>query len=247
MISILCVYNDEEILEKFLLKSLKNQSVAYEQILLDNTKGRFKSAAEALNKGAEKAIGDYIMFIHQDIDLKSDNWLKNTENMLKSLDSPGIVGVAGISPWDEDNKISNIQQGIPPKKISENRITEPQIVQTVDECLLIIPKSVFKILKFDEELCDDWHLYAVDYCLSIKNKGFNVYVIPADIYHRSPGYSISEKYFTTLKKLLQKHKKKYKVVFTTMGGWTSLYPLYIQKTRPLLKKKSLAILEKIYG
>jgi hypothetical protein len=37
MISVVCVYNDKEILKKYLLKSLKNQSVEYELILIDNT------------------------------------------------------------------------------------------------------------------------------------------------------------------------------------------------------------------
>jgi hypothetical protein len=244
MISIVCVYNNREILDKFLLKSLKSQSADYELILMDNTNKKFKSAAEALNEGSKKSHGDYLMFVHQDIDLKSSKWLENTENTLNSLEMLGIAGVAGISPWDEDEKISNIKQGIPPQKISNNIIKTPQMVQTVDECLFIIPKSVFGILEFDKEVCSEWHLYAVDYCLSIKNKGFNVFVIPADIYHSSPGDSMSEQYYITLKKILKKHKRNHKVVFTTMGGWTSLYPLYIQKTRPLLKKKSLILLEK---
>ncbi|HML05509.1 MAG TPA: glycosyltransferase [Methanobacterium sp.] len=246
MISIICVYNDKEILDNFLLKSLKSQSANHQIILMDNTNGQFKSAAEALNKGAKKANGDYLMFVHQDIDLKSIEWLKDTEIMLNSIDNLGITGVAGASPWDEDNMISNIQQGIPPQNISKNKIESPELVQTVDECLFIIPTSVFKTLKFDEKVSNDWHLYAVDYCLSVKSKGYDVYVFPADIYHRSPGYSISENYFTTLKKLLKKHEKNYKVIFTTMGGWTPVYPLYIQKSRPLLKKKSLRILEKLY-
>jgi len=246
MISIVCVFNNKEILDNFLLKSLKTQSVDYELILIDNICGKLKSAAEALNEGAEKANGDYLMFVHQDIDLKSNEWLKNTENILDSLDNLGIAGVAGISPWNEDEKTSNIQQGNPPQNISKKRIKTPQMVQTVDECLFIIPRSVFKILKFDQEVCSDWHLYAVDYSLSIKNRGFKVYVIPADIHHSSPGNSMSEQYYLTLKKVLKKHKKHHKVVFTTMGGWTSVYPLYIQKKKPLLKKKSLTILEKIY-
>lgn len=247
MISIICVYNNKEILEEFLLTSLKAQSTDYELILMDNTNNMFKSAAEALNKGAEKVNGNYIMFVHQDINLKSDDWLKDTENILDSLDNLGIAGVAGISPWDEDEKISNIKQGYPPQKISNNSIETPQKVQTLDECLVIIPRSVFNILKFDQEVCIDWHLYAVDYCLSVSNIGFDVFVIPSDIYHGSPGDSMSDQYYSILGKVLKKHKKYHKFVFTTMGGWTSLYPLYIQKKRPLLKKKLLTIFRKIYN
>ncbi|KAF5070942.1 glycosyltransferase [Methanobacterium subterraneum] len=246
MITVVCVYNNQEILDNLLLKSLKTQSLDYELILMDNTNNHFKSAAEALNQGAKKANGSYMMFVHQDIDLKSDEWLKNTESTLNSLDNLGVAGVAGVSPWDEDEKISNIKQGSPPRRISDNHIETPQKVQTVDECLFIIPKSVFDILKFDEEVCDDWHLYAADYCLSAINMGLNVFVIPSEVYHSSPGNSMSDKYYTTLGNILKKHKKYHRFIFTTMGGWTSFYPLYIQKKRPYVKKKLLAIFQKIY-
>ncbi|KUK72652.1 MULTISPECIES: glycosyltransferase [Methanobacterium] len=246
MISVVCVYNNEEILDKFLMKSLKKQSVDYELILMDNTSNQFKSAAEALNHGAKKANSHYIMFVHQDIDLKSDEWLKNTETLLNSMDNLGVAGVAGVSPWDEDEKVSNITQGFPPQKISDNHIDTPQKVQTVDECLFIIPRSVFEILKFDEVVCNNWHLYGVDYCLTALNKGLDVFVIPSEVYHSSPGDSMSENYYVTLGNILKKHKKYHRFIFTTMGGWTSLYPLYIQKKRPLVKKKLLTIFQKIY-
>ena len=48
MISIVCVYNSEQILNEYLINSLKKQSVKYELILLNNIKGKYKSAAEAL-------------------------------------------------------------------------------------------------------------------------------------------------------------------------------------------------------
>ena len=67
MISIVCVYNNKEILNKYLIKSLESQTEDYELILLDNTQNKFNSAAKALNNGGRKAKGDYIMFVHQDV------------------------------------------------------------------------------------------------------------------------------------------------------------------------------------
>jgi len=52
--SIICAYNNKEILEKFLHSSLEKQTQKYQLILLDNAKNQFKSAAEALNFGAKK-------------------------------------------------------------------------------------------------------------------------------------------------------------------------------------------------
>ena len=61
MISVVVVYNDKQILDKWLLKSLKNQTVNFELIALDNTKAEFKSAAEVLNYGGKKAKGKYVI------------------------------------------------------------------------------------------------------------------------------------------------------------------------------------------
>ena len=66
MISVICVYNDKAVLEKYLLKGLEHQIENGEVILLDNTYGRFSSASEALNFGGDKGTSDYLMFIHQD-------------------------------------------------------------------------------------------------------------------------------------------------------------------------------------
>ena len=235
MISIVCVYNDKEILDNFLLKSLKNQSAEYELILMDNTTGKFKSAAEALNKGGNKAKGEYIMFVHQDIDLESDGCLKNIENISNRLNNLGIAGAAGRTNY-KPQTITNIKDGIPPKSVSPETFNEPVKVQTLDECLVIIPKNVFKKIKFDEKVCNDWHLYAVDYSLSVKKLGLNAYVIPLFAYHRSKAYSLSEKYYETLKKVLSKHKTN-KVIFTTVEDWLTFFPLILQRKMPGLKNK----------
>jgi len=254
MISIVCVYNNKEILENFLLKSLKLQNTDYQLILLDNTENKFKSAAEALNYGGEKAKGKYIMFVHQDIDLCSENFLEETEKILDTIQSLGVAGVAGMSEKGKDykNRCRNIiKNGVPPKvQMWGRKIEKPEKVQTLDELLVIIPKHVFEKLKFDAEICDDWHLYAVDYCLSVKEIGLDSWVIPMFVYHRSIGFSFSEKkYYLTLEKVLKKHKKKYRMIYTTFRSWSTLYPISIQlgiwHLRGLLKATTKILLKKL--
>ena len=82
MFSVVCVYNHRKILHDCLLKSLKAQTVDYELILIDNRKKRFRSAAQALNYGGKRARGQYIMFIHQDMILKSEKVLQDIETAL---------------------------------------------------------------------------------------------------------------------------------------------------------------------
>lgn len=238
MISVVCVYNNEKILNNYLLKSLNSQTANYELITLDNTKGKFKSAAEALNHGGKQAKGKYIMFIHQDVDLCSNTWLEEVEKDLDNLPNLGVAGVAGMSDRGNNNKERGrniIRHGSPATTWSwGNPIQKPEPVQTVDECLLLIPKSVFNILQFDEDTCDSWHLYGVDYCLSCKRLGFEVLVIPRSIYHRSMG-SLTRSYYLALKKIFKKNKIEFKRIYTTCGDWSTSSPLTLQRVLNLAK------------
>jgi hypothetical protein len=45
----------------------------------------------------------------------------------------------------------------------------PEEVQTLDECVLILPRSMPQNPKFDENLFEGWDCYSVDYCLSAGN------------------------------------------------------------------------------
>lgn len=44
-------------------------------------------------------------------------------------------------------------------------------------------------MQFDEAVCDGWHLYAVDYCLSVAELGFGIYAIPKSVHHLSKGFA----------------------------------------------------------
>jgi GT2 family glycosyltransferase len=243
MISVICVYNNKKILENCLLKSIKNQTTKVELILLDNRKGRFKSAAEALNYGGKQAKGKYLMFVHQDMILNSRLWIEKVERMLGKLPNFGVVGVAGKCK-NAKVAITNITHGIPKQAAGEIHIKKPEKVQTVDECLIIISKTVFNILQFDEKVCSDWHLYAVDYCLSVKKLGFDSYVIPIFAYHKSLGHSMSKKYFIILKKILKKHKNCYKMIYTTVGNWSTAYPVCISRVYFWSRKRVGRLLRK---
>lgn len=221
MISVVCVYNDENTLKEYLLDSLNNQSVKYELILIDNSKDKYRSAPEALNYGGSRADGDYLMFVHQDVDLKLENWLEKAENVINNLDNLGIAGVAGVG-FDGALK-SNIENGVPPNKPGQE-INNPVTVQTLDECLVIIPKPIFNKFKFDEELVG-WHLYSVDYCLNIKKYGYEVVVMPFYLYHRSYMTHYAKEYYDMLKIILKKYREDYTKINTSCGIWKTKYPV----------------------
>jgi len=231
--SIICVYNNKDILEKYLLSSIATQTVDVEVVLVDNRDNKYTSAASALNSGAERAHGKYLVFSHQDINLNVDTWVEDTVDLLETLDNVGIVGVAG--KIDDSLVYSNILQGIPPRDVTPYKLDGVEHASTVDECLMIIPRSVFMDNHFDEVTCPDWHLYGVDYVLSIKKKSYEAYLIPSMLEHASPGDSMSEAYYTTLAKLQRKHLKN-RLIRTCMGDWFTFIPVSLQKIIKKVKK-----------
>ncbi len=56
--SLICVYNNPVILKECLIESSQNQDTKFEWVLIDNTQGKFRSAAEALNWGGDIAKGN---------------------------------------------------------------------------------------------------------------------------------------------------------------------------------------------
>jgi hypothetical protein len=210
MISIVCVYNSEKLLEENLVESLKTQSKTFELILVDNRYREFESAAKALNYCGNKANGKYIMFVHQDVILCSKYLLEQIENTLDNTADLGVAGVTGIDR--EGGQVGFIMDtdffwGKP--------VFEPKLAQVLDEEVLIVPQEVFSKLKFDCDVFDGWHCYGSDYSLQVKEKlGLNAYVIPAFIHHNSPSDNVTDlpKYY---QRLLEKYAQKYPGLYTT--------------------------------
>jgi len=225
MIDIVCVFNDCDILENNLLQSLRHQTSRYNLILIDNRAHQFSSAAKALNYGGRKANSEYVMFAHQDIYIPEPHGLEMVEIFLNNIYDLGVAGFAGMVAGGYSNKKRGrniIRHG---KELVSwswgNFIDKPESVQSVDECLFIIPKIIFNIYQFDEIVCPYWDLYAVDYCLNIQSvTQLKTYVLPIMIYHRSTG-RLTKEYFTSLYKVIKKHRHHYSRINTTTGSWVT--------------------------
>ena len=95
MLSLVCVYNNQNTLEERLKAGFARQTVPYQLICVDNRDGRFAGAAAALNHAAALATGAWIIFLHQDVELLCDDWLDRVEASLTHLDPKGWHGVVG--------------------------------------------------------------------------------------------------------------------------------------------------------
>ncbi|MDD1743002.1 MAG: glycosyltransferase family 2 protein [Methanomassiliicoccales archaeon] len=234
LISVICVSNDKKVLNDYLMKSLDSQQAEYELIVVDNSTGRFTSAASALNWGALDAKGDFLMFVHQDFDFESSEWLTKCERLCAGTENLGAAGAAGKG--EGRGIVSNIKDRWPePKRVGNTDVDAMTKVQTLDECLIVIPRNVFARFRFDEKTCDNWHLYAVDISLTLLENGLGVYVLPLPGYHRSNNKSLrSGDYFETMKRVLRKHEGSFAKVYTTCGTWSGRMPFFVQRMRLMI-------------
>ena len=245
MISVFSVMNDEKIAKEYLLRGLSRQTTKYELFMIDNRASKYMTASQANNVMSDKASGDYLMFMHQDVLLPSRDWLKIAENWLSTQSRIGVAGVAGmikpklvdqreaclryyllqklgkLSLWFQRYGRGNVLHGVEAVPWGGRFISDIASVQTVDEAVLIIPTDVFDSTRFDETTCSDWDLYGVDFALTASQKGYKAYVLPCSVFHRSIGRHKStggfcDAYIRTLAGIIEKHKRE-KVINTTSG------------------------------
>jgi len=101
-------------------------------------------------------------------------------------------------------------------------------VQTLDECLLIVPGSVFAKLHFDEKTFDGWDCYGADYCLSVRQLGLKAYVIPIPCSHSNVRFRDrlweSKELHKYHKRLYSKHSMNCNPIYTPVGevSWRQL-------------------------
>lgn len=180
-ISLIAVYNKPKVLKEMTDSAKRQKNVELELITLDNTHNRFSSAAEALNYGTSKATGEVFVYLHQDIEFLSDNVLEYIYDYAVE-NKTTVFGSAGVGDMNkgEDLKILTTMH-----KYTKT-IDRPTKAFVLDECLIACHKSCMQKLKFDEKLCDGWHLYGADLCLQAINfAGMSVYAVPMNVWHKS--------------------------------------------------------------
>ena len=241
-ISIICVYNNKEILDNFLKKGLSIQkNITYETIYIDNTSNIYKTAKEAFIEACKNVNGKYYMFVHQDILFENENTLKEMYDILEKNNNFGIAGVAGKK---DKSFYSNIVHGQDRKRITENILENVEEVDTVDECLFVIRNDIYAKYDFTKLICSTWHLYAVEYSLIMKQENLKVITIPVYLYHASKGSSFNNTYYEQLKYLIKKYKIV-KRINTTMGNWyTNRILLELQIIKGVARKWKNKILKK---
>jgi hypothetical protein len=227
-ISLITVYNNEKLLNEMMASVKKQNNVAIDLVMINNINGKFTSAAKALNYGVTKARSDVYVFLHQDIEFLDENVLNQIYDY--AVKNKNIVfGSAGVQD-------KNIYKS--PKVLSDmcgengekyGTIIKPTRAFTLDECLIACHKNCFDTIKFDENICNGWHLYGADLCLQAQvDDNLDVVALPMNVWHKSNG-NADKAYFKTQNKLGAKYRKYFKIINTTNGYvYTNIFKRILQ-------------------
>ncbi|HOZ57549.1 MAG TPA: glycosyltransferase [Nakamurella multipartita] len=179
-ISIVCVYNDPEVLDECLSRSVAGYSgpLDIDYLPMDNTSHWYHSAGAALNAGARRARHETVVFVHQDVFIHSFDRLAEAGALLG--DEWGMLGANGMD--SRGGSVGRMRDRI---LLIGASAPAPVDVDTLDEVLFMVGRSriIDSPLAEDPEL--SWHAYAVEYSVRLRRAGLRVGAVDLAITHNS--------------------------------------------------------------
>lgn len=209
--TVVCCYNNKQQYESF-TKSIQSQNEKVVLIGIDNTNKRFTSNASALNYATKLVATKYVVYSHQDVILSDSSMINRFLDFMDRINENDILGVAGVKN-DCPYVMTNVRRSINGLYAGSARVNGIVPCDTLDECFFGGYSRCFKQYAFDEELCNGWHLYAVDRCLAAKQRGDKVYVCDIPLIHTSKGH-IDQAYNLCFLRLSKKYRKHFQYIKT---------------------------------
>jgi hypothetical protein len=213
-ISVVTCVNDFDVYNSCVVSSFKESqgSGNPDLVAVDNTSSQW-SAAEALNRGLARAVGEIVVCCHQDVVFPPD-WVSRMLGQIRVVEDTdknwGVLGTYGVSMNGK-----YVGRVIDPHG-SPASSDLPVRVQSLDEHCLIIRKD--RGLEFDEQL-GGFHFYGADLCLQAMAKEMTNFAVDACVQHLSGG--TVDKYFHDIKvnfcKKWTNQKSPLSVIETTCG------------------------------
>ncbi|MCF0040918.1 glycosyltransferase [Dyadobacter fanqingshengii] len=181
---IICSANSEE------LQSVRENidqtiGVAYEIIAFDNGNAE-KGICELYNQGAERAKFDNLVFMHEDIEMKTEHWGAKVLEVFAAHPNLGLMGIAGggyksvvPSSWyNADLEVNggfycNLIQGfkysgreafLDYRNAKNEKLTK---VASIDGCWMATKKKIALANSFDQDLLKHFHAYDIDFSLAV--------------------------------------------------------------------------------
>ena len=204
MISIISCSIKPELCQKMFASIQNTIGTEFEQIIIDNREKKY-SLFKAYNEGAMQAKGKYLLFIHEDIEIKNMNWGAELVKFAEQDNDCGVIGVAGNKflprnfwAWSSPHKYNVIRLYGPKEKdhldkkcfsLFYNNPRNELFSKAVclDGVFLFVKKNIWEKNKFDEINYNGFHFYDADFTFKIAQTYQNFVYLGMDIYHYSIG------------------------------------------------------------
>lgn len=199
------------------------------------------------NKAVEVASGDYLLFLNNDVEIITPNWI---EGMLSHAqrESVGTVGVKLLYPNNRvqhagvilgvngvaSHSFINMEEDESANSYLSEMVTNYSVLTAA--CLMVKKSTFLEVDGFDEKYEVEFNDY--DLCLRLKEKGYNnVYTPDVKLYHYE-SYSRGVNKFKSIKSMWQ-YKKEKKTFMNTWKHYVYNDPCY----NPNLSKMPQTIFE----
>lgn len=202
MLSIIICNRKTEI-EPAQFENIRNTvGVEFEIVSVDNSLGQY-SIFQAYNEGVERAKGEVLCFMHDDVCFRSHEWGAIVERLFSEDEKLGALGVDGghfmpdcpcswttcfttsFRTWRTEANGEN-------KPYANTEYTQGESlvdVASIDGLWMCIRKNLFNdAIRFDDETFSGFHCYDSDICMQIIQIGYRIKVtFDVEIIHNSHG------------------------------------------------------------
>ncbi len=188
------------------------------------------SMCEGYNRGMAHAIGDILVFCHDDIEFLFGGGAARLTQALASADVICCVGADEcVGPSWTYSPVESMQ-GSMAMPVDDGRYVvsivgvadERRPLRTGDGCFIACRADVARQLRWDDATFTHFHMYDADFCIRASNAGFRVQHAPAlPVSHRSPG-AYDESWQEEAEKFNRKHGMRFPAVKPT-NPWVATY------------------------
>jgi hypothetical protein len=182
-ISVICVYNDPEVLHSCLGASIAAGLAAAprtEFLPIDNRNHVFSSAGAALNHGARLASNDVVVLVHQDVVLHSLTALEHAASVLVANPAIGVMGASGVD--GRGRILGRVRDRV---VVIGDSAPDPRNVESLDEVLFMMTREELLRHPLSEDPLLAWHAYGVEYSLRIRRSGRRAVAFDVPLTHNS--------------------------------------------------------------
>lgn len=228
MVSIIVCSVNPDLLATLKANVEKTIGCAYEFLVEDN-RGKNNGIGVVYNKLANRARGEYLCFIHEDITVETTGWgdiliEKSQEESCGVIGFAGSSAVSGMPYWQHGEEvfyyfIQRLKNGqLHQDFTNQKRPTQPDFeeVLVLDGMFLFCRKQVWEKQYFDEKMFPDFHLYDMDFTYGLSRQFKNYLCFSIVISHFSLG-SLGTSYYNALLDFYVKWKNRIDADFLIKG------------------------------